>query len=67
MGKVPYGTECIEDEIVGFTGDQCEADRLIRCEGGETGWAVCVGGFWVDLGTLPGEDVCVGNIIYGAL
>ena len=67
MGRVPHGSECVDNAIQGFTGEQCKNDEKIRCQGGETGWSICVGGYWKDLGDLPGKDACVNGSILGPL
>ncbi|MCJ1333072.1 hypothetical protein MMC10_009766 [Thelotrema lepadinum] len=63
IGRVPHSTTCVDGAIEGFTGDQCKIDGKIRCQGGEKGWSVCVGGFWTDMGDLPGKDVCFDGVI----
>ena len=67
MGRVPHETECIDNAIEGSTGDECDMDGEIECQGGETAWSVCVGGFWMDMGDLPGEDMCIDGIIMGPI
>ncbi|KAI4154081.1 MAG: hypothetical protein LQ340_001906 [Diploschistes diacapsis] len=67
MGRVPHGTECVDDAVDGFTGDDCAADGDIMCQGGEAAWSVCVGGYWADMGNLPGEDVCVHGTLMGPI
>ena len=67
MGRVPHGTECVDNAISGFTGDECATDGEITCQGGERAWSVCVGGYWAEMGDLPGMDVCVDGIVMGPI